>query len=111
MILKYSLIALLSPLAGGIVAAFLGKSMGKIFVNASTILGVTISFTFSCMLALDLYQTSTVFNQNLYMTIHLNGNSNLKLTLFGKNLLDQVARNHAPLVKNKTPLLGRNDGI
>jgi hypothetical protein len=45
------------------------------------------------------------------MTINLNGNSNLKLTLFGKNLLDQVARNHAPLVKNKTPLLGRNDGI
>ena len=60
MVLEYSLIALLSPLVGGVIAAFFGKSMGKIFVNASTILGVTISFIFSCMLAMDLYQTSAV---------------------------------------------------
>jgi hypothetical protein len=45
------------------------------------------------------------------MTINLNGNSNLKLTLFGKNLLYEVARNHASLVENKAPLPGRNDGI
>lgn len=51
------------------------------------------------------------FNQNLYMTINLNGNSNLKLTLFGKNLLYEVTRNHASLVENKAPLPGRNDGI
>ena len=71
MVLEYSLIALLSPLVGGVIAAFIGKSMGKIFVNASTILGVTISFIFSCMLAMDLYQTSAVFNQNLYTWIDI----------------------------------------
>ena len=71
MVLEYSLIALLSPLVGGVIAAFFGKSMGKIFVNASTILGVTISFIFSCMLAMDLYQTSAVFNQNLYTWIDI----------------------------------------
>ena len=71
MVLEYSLIALLSPLVGGVMAGFFGKSMGKIFVNASTILGVTISFIFSCMLAMDLYQTSAVFNQNLYTWIDI----------------------------------------
>lgn len=71
MVLEYSLIALLSPLIGGVIAAFFGKSMGKIFVNASTILGVTISFIFSCMLAMDLYQTSAVFNHNLYTWIDI----------------------------------------
>ena len=71
MVLEYSLIALLSPLVGGVIAAFIGKSMGKIFVNASTILGVMISFIFSCMLAMDLYQTSAVFNQNLYTWIDI----------------------------------------
>ena len=44
MMLEYSLIALLSPLFGGIVAAFLGKSFGKNFVNLVTIIGVSISF-------------------------------------------------------------------
>ena len=37
MILEYCLIALLSPLIGGVLAAFLGKLLGKIFVNVVTI--------------------------------------------------------------------------
>ena len=33
------------------------------------------------------------------------------LSLFGKNMLDEVARNHASFVKNEVPLPGRNYGI
>jgi iron complex outermembrane receptor protein len=41
----------------------------------------------------------------------MNGKSKLKVSLFGKNLLDEVARNHASFVKNEVPLPGRNYGI
>jgi iron complex outermembrane receptor protein len=41
----------------------------------------------------------------------LNGKSKLKVSLFGRNLLDEVARNHASFVKNEVPLPGRNYGI
>ncbi|HJM08474.1 MAG TPA: NADH-quinone oxidoreductase subunit L, partial [Gammaproteobacteria bacterium] len=71
MIFEYSLIALLSPLVGSILAAFLGKSLGKTFVNTSTILGVMISFVLSCILALEIYQTSTVLNQNIYTWLNI----------------------------------------
>ena len=54
MMLEYSLIALLSPLFGGIMAAFLGKSFGKNFVNLVTIIGVSISFVLSCIIALEI---------------------------------------------------------
>ena len=66
MILEYSLIALLSPLIGGVLAAFLGKLLGKIFVNVVTILGVTISFALSIIIALDIWESSAVLNQNIY---------------------------------------------
>ena len=66
MILEYSLVALLSPLIGGVLAAFLGKLLGKIFVNVVTILGVTISFALSIIIALDIWESSAVLNQNIY---------------------------------------------
>jgi iron complex outermembrane receptor protein len=36
------------------------------------------------------------------------GNSDLKVTLFGRNLLDEKARNHASFVKDQVPLPGKN---
>jgi iron complex outermembrane receptor protein len=47
----------------------------------------------------------------LTKTFDLSGKSKLKVSLFGKNLLDEVARNHASFVKNEVPLPGRNYGI
>jgi iron complex outermembrane receptor protein len=44
-------------------------------------------------------------------TFDMNGKSKLKVSLFGRNLLDEVARNHASFVKNEVPLPGRNYGI
>ena len=42
---------------------------------------------------------------------NINNAGDLKVTLFGRNLLDEVARNHASFVKNEVPLPGRNYGI
>ena len=44
-------------------------------------------------------------------TFSLRDNSELKLTLFGKNLLNEVARNHASFVKDPVPLPGKNMGV
>jgi iron complex outermembrane receptor protein len=35
----------------------------------------------------------------------------LTISLFGKNLLDEVARNHTSFVKDEVPLAGRNIGL
>ena len=37
--------------------------------------------------------------------------SKLKVSLFGNNLLDEVARNHSSFVKDEVPLPGKNIGI
>ena len=58
--------------------------------------------------ATDAYQ---MLDTRITKTFNLNGSSNLKVTLFGKNLLDEVARNHSSFVKNEIPLPGRNYGI
>ena len=58
--------------------------------------------------ATDAYQ---MLDTRITKTFNLNGSSNLKVTLFGKNLLDEVARNHSSFVKNEVPLPGRNYGI
>ena len=58
--------------------------------------------------ATDAYQ---MLDTRVTKTFNLNGSSNLKVTLFGKNLLDEVARNHSSFVKNEVPLPGRNYGI
>ena len=46
--------------------------------------------------------------------MHLNesiGKSKLKVSVYGRNLLDEVARNHSSFVKNEVPLPGKNLGI
>ena len=44
-------------------------------------------------------------------TFNLRGSSELKVSLFGKNLLDEIARNHSSFVKDEVPLPGRNYGL
>ena len=58
--------------------------------------------------ATDGYQ---MLDTRLTKTFDLSGKSKLKVSLFGRNLLDEVARNHASFVKNEVPLPGRNYGI
>ena len=52
-----------------------------------------------------------MLDSRLTKTFDLSGKSKLKVSLFGRNLLDEVARNHASFVKNEVPLPGRNYGI
>ena len=47
----------------------------------------------------------------LTKTYSLGDNSELKVSLFGKNLLNEVARNHSSFVKDEVPLPGKNYGI
>ena len=54
----------------------------------------------------DSYQ---MLNTRLTKTYILDG-SELKISVFGSNLLDEVARNHSSFVKNQVPLAGRNYG-
>ena len=55
----------------------------------------------------DSYQ---MLNTRLTKTYNLNGAGELKVSIFGSNLLDEVARNHSSFVKNQVPLAGRNYG-
>ena len=48
---------------------------------------------------------------SLRKTFVLSNQNEISLSLFGKNLLDEVARNHASFVKNEVPLPGRNYGL
>ena len=57
--------------------------------------------------ATDSYQ---MLNTRLTKSFSM-GNSDLKVTLFANNLLDEVARNHASFVKEEVPLPGRNYGL
>ena len=52
-----------------------------------------------------------MLDTRLTKTFDLSGKSKLKVSLYGRNLLDKVARNHASFVKNEVPLPGRNYGI
>ena len=58
--------------------------------------------------ATEAYQ---MLDTRLTKTFDLSGKSKLKVSLFGRNLLDEAARNHASFVKNEVPLPGRNYGI
>jgi iron complex outermembrane receptor protein len=49
-------------------------------------------------------------NLNLSKTIETSPGHELVLSVFGKNLLDEVARNHSSFVKDEVPLAGRNLG-
>ena len=52
-----------------------------------------------------------MLDTRLTKTFNINGKGDLKVSLFGRNLLDEAARNHASFVKNEVPLPGRNYGI
>jgi len=55
----------------------------------------------------DSYQ---MLNTRLTKTYNLNGAGELKVSIFGSNLLDEAARNHSSFVKKQVPLAGRNYG-
>ena len=44
-------------------------------------------------------------------TFNLRDNNELRVSIFGNNLLDEVARNHSSFVKNEVPLPGKNIGV
>ena len=48
---------------------------------------------------------------SLRKTFVLNNLNEISLSLLGRNLLDEVARNHSSFVKNEVPLPGRNFGL
>ena len=52
-----------------------------------------------------------MLDARLTKTFDLDGKSKLKVSLFGRNLLDEKARNHASFVKDQVPLPGKNVGI
>ena len=52
-----------------------------------------------------------MLNAKLSRTIDLGSQGELTLSVFGNNMLDEVARNHSSFVKNEVPLPGRNYGL
>ena len=48
---------------------------------------------------------------NVAKTVELASGSSVQVAVFGKNLLDEAARNHSSFVKNEVPLPGRNIGV
>jgi len=52
-----------------------------------------------------------MLNTRLTKTFSINDKSDMKVTLFANNLLDEAARNHSSFVKDQVPLPGRNVGI
>jgi len=52
-----------------------------------------------------------MLNAKLSRTIDLGSQGELTLSLFGNNMLDEIARNHSSFVKNEVPLPGRNYGL
>ena len=53
----------------------------------------------------------TLLDFNAEKTFKVSGNTTAKVSIFAKNLLDEVARNHSSFVKNEVPLAGRNVGV
>lgn len=52
-----------------------------------------------------------MLNLRLRKTYSLNSDSDLSISLFANNLLDEAARNHSSFVKDEVPLPGRNYGL
>ena len=52
-----------------------------------------------------------MLDTKLVKTINLNNDSELMISVFANNLLDEIARNHSSFVKDEVPLPGRNYGI
>ena len=53
----------------------------------------------------------TMVDLDIKRTISIGNDEELILSVFGRNLLDEKARNHTSYVKNEVPLAGRNFGI
>ena len=70
------------------------KSQNKLSLNETP----TESYN---MLDLKVSQSLPIFSRDGEMMV----------TLFAKNLLDEVARNHSSFVKDQVPLPGRNIGL
>ena len=51
-----------------------------------------------------------LLNLNLSKTIEASNGHSFTVSLFGKNLLDEAARNHSSFVKDEVPIAGRNLG-
>jgi iron complex outermembrane receptor protein len=52
-----------------------------------------------------------MLDSRLTKTFFPGGKTVLKVSIFGNNLLDEVARNHSSFVKDEVPLPGRNYGV
>ncbi len=52
-----------------------------------------------------------MLNLNISKTFDLTDSNQLSVSIFAKNLLDEVARNHSSFVKDRVPLPGRNFGL
>jgi iron complex outermembrane receptor protein len=53
----------------------------------------------------------TLVNARLSHQIELSDDAVLTISAYGRNLTDEIARNHTSFVKNEVPLAGRNIGI
>ena len=53
----------------------------------------------------------TMVDFDIRRSIAIGNDEELVLSVFGKNLMDEKARNHTSYVKNEVPLAGRNFGI
>ena len=53
----------------------------------------------------------TLVNARLSHSVELGDRAVLTIGAYGRNLTDEVARNHTSFVKNEVPLAGRNIGI
>jgi iron complex outermembrane receptor protein len=53
----------------------------------------------------------TLVNARLSHSIEVTEGTVLSITAYGRNLTDEIARNHTSFVKNEVPLAGRNIGI
>lgn len=53
----------------------------------------------------------TLVNARLSHSVELGDRSVLVISAYGRNLTDEIARNHTSFVKNEVPLAGRNIGI
>jgi len=52
-----------------------------------------------------------MLDTRLTKTFDINNKTEMKVTLFANNLLDDVARNHSSFIKDQVPLPGRNFGV
>ena len=52
-----------------------------------------------------------MLNLNMTKSFVFSDTERVSVTVFAKNLLDEIARNHASFVKDEVPLPGKNVGI